>query len=49
MGMAGDDRFLDGLVALDQRMVTLVSLDGLFAGHGAPSAANDVADTRTAA
>lgn len=46
MGVAGDDRFLDGLVALGERMVTLVSLDGLFAGA---LAAPDTTDTRTAA
>jgi purine-binding chemotaxis protein CheW len=30
MGLAIDAGFLDGLAALDNRMVTLVSLDGLF-------------------
>jgi purine-binding chemotaxis protein CheW len=39
MGIAGDDRFLDGLVALDARMVTLVSLDGLFAADDGRAAA----------
>jgi len=37
MGMPTDDQFLDGLVALDDRMVTLVSLTGLF-GHPAAAA-----------
>lgn len=30
MGLTNDERYLDGLVALGERMVTLVSLDGLF-------------------
>jgi purine-binding chemotaxis protein CheW len=33
MGLPIDDQFLDGLVALDERMVTLVSLAGLFSQH----------------
>jgi purine-binding chemotaxis protein CheW len=32
MGLPTDDQFLDGLVALEDRMVTLVSLSGLFGG-----------------
>jgi purine-binding chemotaxis protein CheW len=35
MGLPTDDQFLDGLVALEDRMVTLVSLAGLF---GQPTA-----------
>lgn len=35
MEQKGDDWFIDGLVALDERMVTLVSLDRLFAGPAA--------------
>lgn len=31
MGLPTDDRFLDGLVAHGDRMVTLISLNGLFA------------------
>ncbi|MBL8699063.1 MAG: chemotaxis protein CheW [Alphaproteobacteria bacterium] len=31
MGLPSDDRFLDGLVAHGDRMVTLISLNGLFA------------------
>jgi hypothetical protein len=30
-----EDSFLDGLVALGERMVTLVSLDGLIGSAGA--------------
>jgi purine-binding chemotaxis protein CheW len=30
MGLPKEDQFLDGLVALENRMVTLVSLSGLF-------------------
>jgi purine-binding chemotaxis protein CheW len=43
MGLPTDDQFLDGLVALDDRMVTLVSLAGLF-GH--PAAGPVMPDTR---
>lgn len=35
MGLKTDDRVLDGLVALGERMVTLVSLEGLFASLSA--------------
>jgi purine-binding chemotaxis protein CheW len=31
MGLKTDDRCLDGLVSIQERMVTLVSLEGLFA------------------
>jgi purine-binding chemotaxis protein CheW len=34
MGMSVDADFLQGLAALGDRMVTLVSLDGLFGNHG---------------
>ncbi|MEJ0067596.1 MAG: chemotaxis protein CheW [Pseudomonadota bacterium] len=44
MGMAADDRFLGGLVALDDRMVTLVSLDGLFTSDTAVLLAGAPAD-----
>ena len=33
MGLPTDDQFLDGLVAMADRMVTLVSLAGLFGHH----------------
>jgi purine-binding chemotaxis protein CheW len=38
MGLPTDDQFLDGLVALDDRMVTLVSLAGLFGQPAADAA-----------
>jgi purine-binding chemotaxis protein CheW len=44
MGLPTDDQFLDGLVALEDRMVTLVSLSGLF-GHPAPG--TGMPDART--
>jgi len=34
MGILAEENYLDGLVALDQRMVTLVSLERLLGGHG---------------
>lgn len=37
MGLKNDDKCLDGLVAIEDRMVTLVSLDGLFSGLGTPT------------
>ena len=42
MGLPTDDQFLDGLVALDDRMVTLVSLAGLFGHHAGGHAAAEV-------
>jgi purine-binding chemotaxis protein CheW len=33
LGLPTQDQFIDGLVALEDRMVTLVSLTGLFAHH----------------
>ncbi len=41
MGLPTDDQFLDGLVALEDRMVTLVSLSGLF---GTPANASPMSD-----
>jgi purine-binding chemotaxis protein CheW len=41
MGAANDDNFLDGLVALGDRMVTLVSLAGLFRDRAGASAFGD--------
>ncbi|HEY0185778.1 MAG TPA: chemotaxis protein CheW [Rhodopila sp.] len=43
MGLPADDQFLDGLVALEDRMVTLVSLAGLF-GHGHLAAVTAMAE-----
>jgi purine-binding chemotaxis protein CheW len=48
MGLPTDDQFLDGLVALEDRMVTLVSLAGLF-GHPANGTAMAEAETGKAA
>lgn len=48
MGLPSDDQFLDGLVALDDRMVTLVSLSGLFGSPG-PRHAADESETAQAA
>lgn len=36
MGLPSDEQFLEGLVAMDNRMVTLVSLAGLFDSHDGP-------------
>jgi purine-binding chemotaxis protein CheW len=38
MGVQTDERFLEGLVALEDRMVTLVSLEGLFRDKAAITA-----------
>jgi purine-binding chemotaxis protein CheW len=38
MGLPTEDQFLDGLVAMEDRMVTLVSLAGLFSNHATSSA-----------
>jgi len=43
LGLAADDSLLQGLVPLDDRMVTLVSLDGLFGGRNAPTEAVEAA------
>ncbi len=49
MGLPAEDQFLDGLVAIEDRMVTLVSLAGLF-GKSAESAKRSFAgDTATKA
>jgi purine-binding chemotaxis protein CheW len=42
MGLPTDDQFLDGLVALEDRMVTLVSLGGLFGHQTAGTAMPDI-------
>jgi purine-binding chemotaxis protein CheW len=43
MGLPTEDQFLDGLVAMDERMVTLVSLAGLF-GDSSKGEARGAAD-----
>jgi purine-binding chemotaxis protein CheW len=45
MGLPTEDQFLEGLVAMDDRMVTLVSLAGLFGNHAAKGEARGAADT----
>jgi purine-binding chemotaxis protein CheW len=45
MGLPAEDQFLEGLVAMDDRMVTLVSLTGLFGNHAAKGEARGAADT----
>jgi purine-binding chemotaxis protein CheW len=42
MERAAEDAFLEGLVALDQRMVTLVSLEGLFQAHRDETLPHDI-------
>jgi purine-binding chemotaxis protein CheW len=55
MGLPASDHFLEGLVALDDRMVTLVALTGLLGqqaagpGGGGASPAGDDPDTQKAA
>ena len=44
MGLPTDDQFLDGLVALEDRMVTLVSLAGLFGGSTQSDSRTAMAD-----
>jgi purine-binding chemotaxis protein CheW len=48
MGLPTEDQFLDGLVAMENRMVTLVSLAGLF-GNPADSAKRNLTSDLTAA
>jgi purine-binding chemotaxis protein CheW len=48
MGLPTEDQFLDGLVAMENRMVTLVSLAGLF-GNPADSAKRNFTSDLTAA
>jgi purine-binding chemotaxis protein CheW len=45
MGLPTEDQFLEGLVAMDNRMVTLVSLAGLFGNRAADQAAADARGT----
>jgi purine-binding chemotaxis protein CheW len=42
MGMPAQDQFLDGLVAMENRMVTLVSLSGLFGNSSTDPIDRDV-------
>ncbi|MGD0105309.1 MAG: chemotaxis protein CheW [Rhodopila sp.] len=48
MGLPTDDQFLDGLVALEDRMVTLVSLAGLFGRQAALPDPRAAGETETA-
>jgi purine-binding chemotaxis protein CheW len=54
MGLKSDDKCLDGLVSIQERMVTLVSLEGLFASltsrlDGDASTSPSAESSRTAA
>lgn len=44
MGLPAQDQFIDGLVAMEDRMVTLVSLAGLFESPSREPAARNTAD-----
>ena len=44
MGLPAQDQFIDGLVALEDRMVTLVSLAGLFDSANRDPASRNTAD-----
>jgi purine-binding chemotaxis protein CheW len=50
MGLPAEDQYLDGLVAIEGRMVTLVSLGGLFgiSTDQARNSAKDVANVKAA-
>lgn len=48
MGLPSEDQYLDGLVAIEQRMVTLVSLAGLF-GMAPEAKRSFASDTTTKA
>jgi len=48
LGLPAQDQFIDGLVALEDRMVTLVSLTGLFDSHVREPAARNVPDQTAA-
>ena len=48
LGLPAQDQFIDGLVALEDRMVTLVSLTGLFENHVREPAARNVPDQTVA-
>ena len=49
MGIASEGQFLEGLVAMEQRMVTLVSLAGLFGSEAETRPATGEVDTTRAA
>ena len=49
MGLPTEDQFLDGLVAIENRMVTLVSLAGLFGMSAEPTKRNFAGDAATKA
>ena len=44
MGLPAEDQFLEGLVAIENRMVTLVSLAGLFGKSAEPAKRNFAGD-----
>lgn len=50
MGLPSEDQYLDGLVTIEDRMVTLVSLGGLFgiSADQARNSAKDVANVKAA-
>jgi purine-binding chemotaxis protein CheW len=47
MGLPTEDQFLEGLVAIENRMVTLVSLAGLFGKPAEPGRRNFAGDAAT--
>ena len=49
MGLPTEDQFLDGLVAMEDRMVTLVSLSGLFGNPTDPAKRNVASELTKAA
>jgi purine-binding chemotaxis protein CheW len=49
MGLPTEDQFLDGLVAMEDRMVTLVSLSGLFGNPTDPAKRNIASELTKAA
>ena len=49
MGLPSEDQYLEGLVAIEERMVTLVSLAGLFGKPSEPAKRGFAADTATKA
>ena len=44
MGLPSEEKFLEGLVAMDNRMVTLVSLAGLFDANVTSSKRNEISE-----
>lgn len=49
MGLPSEDQFLEGLVAMENRMVTLVSLAGLFGKSADPAKRSSTSDLTKAA